>query len=81
VTFAIAWGAASGATSYSYAAAFTDGTASRQGSVTGTTLQLQMPYHASGAAFGAFVCVRSVNAAGQQSVDQSCNAFQVPARP
>jgi hypothetical protein len=81
VTFTIAWGAASGATSYSYTAAFNDGSASLQGSVAGTTLQLQMPYHASGTAFGAFVCVRSVDAAGQQSADQSCNAIQVPARP
>ena len=81
VTFTIAWGAASGATSYSYTAAFEDGSASQQGSVSGSSLQLQMPYHVSGAAFGAFVCVRSVNAAGQQSAEPSCNAFQVPAGP
>jgi hypothetical protein len=42
---------------------------------------LRMPYHASGAAFGAAVCIRSVNAAGQQSTDQSCAPVSVPARP
>jgi Divergent InlB B-repeat domain len=80
-TFAISWSAASGATSYSYVAAFSDGSSAQQGTVTGTSFQLKMPYHASGAAFGAFVCVRSVNAAGQPSADQACNALQVPARP
>jgi hypothetical protein len=77
-TFAIAWGAASGATSYRYVAAFFDGSAAQQGTVTGPSLQLRMPYHWSGAASGGFVCVRSVNATGQ-STDQSCNALRVPA--
>ena len=81
VAVKVAWDPPPGATSFSYTSAFTDGSSSQQGSVSGPSLQLQMPYHASGAAFGAFVCVRSVNAAGQQSTDQSCNAFQVPARP
>jgi Divergent InlB B-repeat domain/Cep192 domain 4 len=82
VTFAVTWGAVSGVTSYRYIAAFTDGSAFQQGSVTGLqSFQLRMPYHASGAALTAFVCVRSVSAAGQQSTDQSCNVMTVPARP
>jgi hypothetical protein len=78
-TFAVAWGAGSGATSYRYVAAFADGSAAQQGTVTGLSLQLRMPYYWSGAASGGFVCVRSVNAAGQ-STDQACNGLQVPAR-
>jgi hypothetical protein len=59
-----------------------DGSAFQQGSVNGMlSFQLRMPYHSSGTATGGFVCVRSVNAAGQQSADQSCNAVSVPARP
>jgi len=82
VTFRIAWGAVSGATSYRYSAAFNDGTAPQQGTITGLlSFQLRMPYHASGAAFGATVCIRSVNATGQQSTAQSCSAVPVPARP
>jgi hypothetical protein len=81
VTFAVTWGAVSGAASYRYAAAFNDGSAGQQGSVTAPSLQLRMAYHSSGAAAGGFVCIRSVNAAGQQSTDQSCNAVPVPARP
>jgi hypothetical protein len=34
----------------------------------------------SGSAFDGFVCVRSINAAGQQSIDQSCNRVPVPER-
>ncbi len=81
VTFAVAWGTASGAASYGYVAAFGDGTAGQQGSVTAPSLQLRMPYHVSGAASGGFVCIRSVGATGQQSADQSCGAVPVPARP
>ena len=81
VTFAVVWTAASGAASYRYAAAFIDGTAAQQGTVTAPSLQLRMPYHATGAAVSRFICVRSVNAAGQSSLDQSCNAVPVPARP
>jgi hypothetical protein len=79
VTFAIAWSSASGATSYRYVAAFNDGSGLQQGAVTSPSLQLRMPYHWSGAAFNGFVCIRSVNAAGQ-SADQACNALSVPAR-
>jgi hypothetical protein len=80
VTFDVAWPAASGATSYRYVTAFSDGSASQQGTVTATSVQLRTPYHASGAGFGWFVCIRSVNAVGQQSTDQSCNGTIVPAR-
>jgi List-Bact-rpt repeat protein/centrosomal CEP192-like protein len=79
VTFDISWSAASGAASYSYVAAFADGSASQQGTVTGPSLQLRMPYHRTGAAFGGFVCVRSVSAAGVQSSDHACAALSVPA--
>jgi len=82
VTFNVAWTAGTGSTSYRYAAALMDGSAFQQGSVNGMlSFQLRMPYHPSGAATGGFVCVTSVNAAGQQSADQSCNAVSVPARP
>jgi hypothetical protein len=81
VMFTVAWGAVSGATSYRWAAAFNDGSAPRQGTVTTRSFRLQMPYHASGAAAGATVCIRSVNASGQQSTTQACRAVPVPARP
>jgi hypothetical protein len=82
VTFDLAWTAASGATSYRYVAAFSDGSGSQQGSVTGLlSLQLQMPYHSSGAATGGFVCLRAVGPSGLQSVDHACSALTVPARP
>jgi hypothetical protein len=82
VTFLVVWGAASGATSYSYGAAFNDGSAAQQGTVTGLlSFQLRMPYHASGAPFGGFVCLRSIDAAGQTSADQACTVFSVPAAP
>jgi hypothetical protein len=80
-TFAITWGAANGAASYRYVAAFSDGSASQQGSVTATSLQLRMPYHRSRAAFGGFVCVQSANAAGVASADSSCSALSIPAAP
>ena len=80
VTFTIAWGRVSGATSYRYAAAFNDGRATRQGKVTSRSFQLRMPYHVSGAAFDAHVCIQSVSATGQRSTDQSCRAMRVPAR-
>jgi hypothetical protein len=66
VTFAFAWAAGTGATSYQYTVAFTDGTAAQQGTVTGLSLQLTLPYHSSGAASNGFVCIQSVNAAGQR---------------
>lgn len=79
VTFRIAWGAVSGATSYRYVAAFSDGSAAQQGSIAGLlSFQLRMPYHASGAAFGGYVCLRSVDAAGQRSTNQACSALAVP---
>jgi hypothetical protein len=81
VTFTIAWTAVSGATSYRYTAAFTDGSGSRQGTVQAPSFRLTMPYHASRAAFGATVCIRSVNASGQPSTNQACRAVPVPARP
>jgi hypothetical protein len=81
VTLAIAWTAASGATSYRYGAAFNDGSGAQQGTVTAPSVQLRMPYHSSGAAFGGFVCVGSIGPSGQQSPDPSCSALQVPARP
>ena len=81
VNFTIAWGPATGATSYTWFASFDDSSAPQQGSLTGRSFSLRMPYHASGAAFGATVCIRSVNAAGLQSTSQSCSAVPVPARP
>jgi len=80
-TFEIVWNAASSATSYSYFAAFGDGTGERQGTTAPTSVQITMPYHSSGAAAAGFVCVRSIGAAGQSSVDQGCNGLSVPARP
>jgi len=81
VTFAVTWGIVNSATSYRWTAGFKDGSAAQQGTVTVPSAQLRMPYHVSGAATGGFVCLRSVNAAGQQSTDQSCSGFKVPARP
>jgi hypothetical protein len=80
-TFSIGWSAVSGAASYRYSAAFSDGTGAQQGTVIGPLgMQLRMPYHASGAAKPAFVCVRSASAVGVQSTDQSCSGLTVPAR-
>jgi hypothetical protein len=81
VAFAVAWAPVSGVASYPYLASFNDGTAVQQGVVTTPSLQLRMPYHVSGVAMGGFVCVASVNAAGQQSATQACNTLWVPARP
>jgi hypothetical protein len=81
VTFAIAWAPAAGAASYGYVAAFNDGSATQQGTVTAPSLQLRMPYYASGAASGGFVCIRSIGATGLQSIDQSCAGLSIPARP
>ena len=79
VLFAFAWTPGSGAVSYAYTVAFNDGSGVQQGTVTTPSLQLRLPYHASGAAFGGYVCVQSVNAAGQTS-GSSCNALTVPKR-
>src|SRR6185295_2422399 len=40
VTFTVSWAAGSGATSYSYAAGFSDGSGGQQGTVTPTSMQL-----------------------------------------
>jgi hypothetical protein len=79
-TFNVTWGAVSGVTSYAYVAAFADGSALQQGSVAGPALTLNMPYHRTGSAFGAFICVRSVNAGGVKSTDQACAPISVPGR-
>ena len=79
VLFAFAWTPGSGAVSYAYTVAFNDGSGTQRGTVTALSLQLRLPYHASGAAFGGYICVQSVNAAGQTS-GLSCNALTVPKR-
>jgi hypothetical protein len=79
-TFGLTWSAGSGATSYQYIGAFADGSAPQQGVVTDLSMQLRMPYHRTGAAFGAFVCIRAVNAAGQLSAEYACAPVPVPGR-
>jgi hypothetical protein len=74
------WSAVGGATFYRYVAAFNDGSAPQQGTVTDTSLTLRMPYHRTGAAFGAFVCIKSRNAAGQLSADYACAPVPILAR-
>ena len=81
VTFALAWSPGSGAASYRYTAGFGDGSGSQQGTVSSLTVQLRMPYHASGAATAGFVCLRSVSAGGVTSADAACAGLSVPARP
>ena len=81
VTFAVTWTPVSGAVSYRYSAGFSNGTSGQQGTVTTPPLQLRMPYSLTGAAASGFVCVVSVNAAGQQSTSPACNSLAVPARP
>jgi hypothetical protein len=81
VTFAISWTAVPGAASYRYVAGFGDGSAGQQGTVTSPSLQLRMPYHASGTASTGFVCIRAVSAAGVQSADYACSPVPVPAPP
>ncbi len=79
-TFAFAWAPGSGATSYAYTVALQRRKlGSQQGTVTTPSLQLRMPYHASGAAVTGLICVKSVNAAGQRSTIVQCRP--VPARP
>jgi hypothetical protein len=81
VTFAITWRPASGAASYRYLAAFNDGSAAQQGTITGLlSFQLRMPYHASGDSFLGFVCLRSVSSTGLQSSDHACGLVPVPGR-
>jgi hypothetical protein len=79
-TFNVSWGAVGGATSYAYFAAFNDGSALQQGSIPGPALTLTMPYHRTGSAFEAFICVRSVNGGGVKSTDQACAPISVPGR-
>lgn len=79
--FTVAWAKTSEAKSYRYVVVFNDGSATVSGTVKARSFRLRMPYHVSGAAAGARVCIRSVNAAGQRSVGQSCGAVSVPARP
>jgi hypothetical protein len=81
VTFTIAWAVVGEAAFYRYVAAFVDGSAPQQGTVSGRAFSLQMPYHVSGAASGAIVCIRSVSGSGRQSADQACSTVPVPARP
>jgi hypothetical protein len=81
VTFAVSWSAGSGATSYRWTTGFNDGSAPDQGTVTGTSVLVRRPYHASQDSTDGFVCVRSVGPTGQLSTDQACNAVAVPARP
>jgi Divergent InlB B-repeat domain len=78
VTFLVTWTARAGTTTYRYSAAFQDGSASRRGTVRGSlSLRLRMPYHRSGSAFDAFVCITPA----RRSQEQSCSRFTVPARP
>jgi hypothetical protein len=80
VTFTFAWAAGTGATSYRYTVAFNDGSGTQTGSVTGLSVQLKVPYHASGAATTGYVCIQSVNAAGT-SPTPSCAGLSMPAKP
>jgi len=81
VNYSVTWGAVSGAASYRYTTGFNDGSAAQQGSVTTTSMTLRLPYHASGAASTAWVCIASLNAMAQASSTVACNAVAVPARP
>jgi hypothetical protein len=81
VTFRFAWSAGAGASSYRYTVAYSDGSARQQNTVTGLSVQLKVPYHASGAASSGFVCVESVSNTGLTSADTSCAGLAVPARP
>ena len=80
VTFTVTWAPGTGATSYRYSAGFNDGSGAQQGTVTTTSMQLRVPYHTSGTASSAFVCVQSVNSAGP-SAGQACAPLLVPAPP
>jgi hypothetical protein len=80
VALDIGWRAGSGAASYRYTAGFSDGSAGQQGSIWALSVRLWMPYYRTGAATGGFICVQSVNAAGQASADQSCGPLTIPAR-
>jgi len=81
VTFKFVWSAGAGATSYRYTVAYNDGSAAQQGTVTALSRQLKVPYHASRAARSGFVCIQSVDAAGQSSADMSCAGLALPAAP
>lgn len=84
-TFSVTWAASIDQPSntpvptYTYTAADNDGQASTSGSTNTNSLTLAMPYHTSGLAQSAFICIKAVDAAGNVSVDQSCNSFTVPA--
>src|SRR5437870_373542 len=84
-TFSVTWPASidqpsnTPVPSYPWNASYNDNQAPRSGTVSTNALTLVMPYHTSGTAQPGFVCIRAVDAAGNQSVDQSCNSFTVPA--
>ncbi len=44
-------------------------------------MTLSMPYHSTGTAQTGFFCVKAKDAAGNLSIDQSCTALSVPAKP
>src|SRR4029078_6578732 len=79
VTATIVWSPGSGATSYKYVAGFSDGTRSQQATTASASLALRMPYHASGAAASAWICVQSVNTAGGRA-EQGCARLSVAHR-
>jgi hypothetical protein len=81
VTFRFAWTAGADATAYRYLLGFDDGSGPQQGTTTGLSVNVSVPYHASGAASAGFVCLHSVNAAGLLSAGVSCSGLAVPARP
>jgi hypothetical protein len=66
---------------YEYTAGYGDGTGTQSGTVSTNSLMLDMPYHTSGAAQSGYFCVRARDAAGNRSIEQSCNGLPVPARP
>src|SRR6266550_810280 len=57
---------------------FNDGSWTGADSAPSTSARVRLPYHASNEAASGWVCVRAVDAAGNQSADQACKGLTVP---
>ena len=58
---------------------FNDGSWTGADSAPSTSARVRLPYHASNEAASGWVCVRAVDAAGNESADPACSGLTVPA--
>lgn len=76
-----AWTGPADAVKYPWTGGYNDGSAHVSGTANASPLTFEIPYHTSGQPGSAWFCVKSQNAAGAVSIDQTCTGFTVPAKP